>query len=80
MEDKIMDSVNATNKLSNRWKKVIEASKPSMMPLSIDAIVAEETADRKKLLLARAMQNILRKKYSSEDDHPIPKITTEELP
>lgn len=78
MEDKIMDSVNVTNKLSNRWKKVLEVSKPnSMAPPSItSALSAEETADRKKILLARAMKNILRKKYSNEDDS-IPKITME---
>jgi transmembrane channel-like protein len=80
MEDKIMDSVNVTNKL-NRWKKVVEGSKPSAM-MTVQSIPTtripslEETADRKKILLARAMKNILRKKYSNEDD-PIPKITTE---
>jgi transmembrane channel-like protein len=79
MEDKIMDSVNVTNKL-NRWKKVVEGSKPSAV-MTVPSIPTtmmslEETADRKKILLARAMKNILRKKYSNEDD-PIPKITTE---
>lgn len=80
MEDKIMDSVNVTNKLSSRWKKVLEVSKPSITtpPIAV-ALSAEETADRKKLLLARAMKNILRKKYSNEDE-PIPKITTEITP
>lgn len=77
MEDKIMDSVNVTNRLTNRWKKVLEVSKPSIVTPPITAVLsAEETADRKKILLARAMKNILRKKYSNEDD-PIPKITTE---
>lgn len=77
MEDKIMDSVNVTNKLSNRWKKVLEVSKPTGMTPPITSVLsAEETADRKKVLLARAMKNILRKKYSHEDDS-IPKITTE---
>lgn len=78
MEDKIMDSVNVTNRLTNRWKKVLEVSKPSIVAPPITVVLsAEETADRKKILLARAMKNILRKKYSNEDDHPIPKITTE---
>lgn len=77
MEEKIMDSVNVSHKLSNRWKKVLEVKKPTMMPPSITQISADETADRKKILLARAMENILRKKYSTEDEHPIPKITTE---
>lgn len=77
MEDKIMDSVNVNSKLSNRWKKVLEVSKPNMTAQSLtSALSAEETADRKKILLARAMKNILRKKYSNEDD-TIPKITTE---
>ncbi|CRK89048.1 CLUMA_CG002617, isoform A [Clunio marinus] len=78
MEDKLMDSVNVTNKLSNRWKKVLEVPKPaSLMTPSITAtLTPEETDDRKKMLLARAMKNILRKKYSNEDD-PKPKITTE---
>lgn len=73
MEDKIMDSVNAANKL-NRWKKVLE-SKPTTIvtPPVRQNLSAEETADRKKILLARAMKNILRKKYSNEDD-PTPKI------
>lgn len=73
MEDKIMDSVNAANKL-NRWKKVLEVSKPpTVTPPVIHNLSAEETADRKKILLSRAMKNILRKKYSSDDD-PTPKI------
>ena len=77
MEDKIMDSVNVTNRLTNRWKKVLEVSKPgSIMPPIPTTLSAEETADRKKILLARAMKNILRKKYSNDED-PIPKITTE---
>lgn len=73
MEDKIMDSVNAANKL-NRWKKVLE-SKPSIgvTPPPVHNLSAEETADRKKMVLAKAMKNILRKKYSNEDD-PTPKI------
>jgi hypothetical protein len=78
MEDKIMDSVNVNNKLSNRWKKVLEVSKPNNMTTQslTAALSAEETADRKKILLARAMKNILRKKYKHEDE-TIPKITTE---
>lgn len=78
MEDKILDSVNVSNKL-NRWKKVLEVKHPGAMtvaPPVPSAMSAEETADRKKILLARAMKNILRKKYSNEDD-PKPKITTE---
>jgi transmembrane channel-like protein len=78
MEDKIMDSVNVTNKLSNRWKKVLEVSKPSMASIT-SAMANEECSDRKKILLAKAMKNILRKKYSNEED-PIPKITTEMAP
>lgn len=78
MEDKIMDSVNAANKL-NRWKKVLDGRKPTMItpPVVCHNLSAEETADRKKLVLARAMKNILRKKYSNEDE-PIPKIITEQ--
>jgi transmembrane channel-like protein len=75
MEDKIMDSVNVSNKLSNRWKKVLEVSKPSM-PSITAALSAEECSDRKKILLAKAMKNILRKKYSNDED-PLPKITTD---
>lgn len=77
MEDKFMDS-HITNKLSNRWKKVLEVSKPTMMnPQITSTLSVEESADRKKILLARAMKNILRKKYSNETDDSIPKITTE---
>jgi transmembrane channel-like protein len=77
MEDKIMQA-NMANRLSNRWKKALDAgSKANMLPPPITAtLTAEESADRKKLLLARAMKNILRKKYSNEDES-IPKITTE---
>lgn len=69
MEDKIIDSVNAANKL-NQWKKVLEVPKPP----PIHHLSAEETADRKKIILAKAMKNILRKKYSNESD-PSPKVT-----
>lgn len=77
MEDKIMQA-NMANRLSNRWKKVLDVSKSSsmMQPPIMAQLSAEESADRKKLLLARAMKNILRKKYSNEDEG-IPKITTE---
>lgn len=76
MEDKIMQA-NMANRLSNRWKKALDINKQSsMMQQPMAALTAEESADRKKLLLARAMKNILRKKYSNEDD-TIPKITTE---
>lgn len=77
MEDKIMDSVNVTHKLSNRWKKVLEVSKPGMVtPTITTTMSAEETADRKKMLLARAMKNMLRKKYSNEGESK-PKINSE---
>jgi transmembrane channel-like protein len=76
MEEKIKDSVNITNRLTNRWKKVLAESKPNAAVPMPTTLSAEETADRKKLLLARAMKNILRKKYSNDED-PIPKITTE---
>lgn len=77
MEDKIMDSVNASNKL-NRWKKVLEVSKTPKQPAPVNTnMTAEETADKKKILLARAMKNILRKKYSNEDESSIPKIKTQ---
>lgn len=75
MEDKIMQA-NMANRLSNRWKKALDINKQSSMQQPMAALTAEESADRKKLLLARAMKNILRKKYSNEDD-TIPKITTE---
>ena len=76
MEDKIMDSVNVSHKLSTKWKKALEVSKPMNNASITAALSTEESDDRKKLLLARAMKNILRKKYSNEDDS-IPKITTE---
>lgn len=77
MEDKFLD-MNVANKLSNRWKKVLEVSKPTMTnPMITSSLSVEETADRKKILLARAMKNILRKKYSNDTDDSIPKITTE---
>lgn len=75
MEGKILDQVNATNRLTNRWKKVLVVNKPAV-PTITTALSPEETADRKKILLARAMKNILRKKYSTDDDS-VPKITTE---
>ena len=77
MENKIMDSVNANSKLTNRWKKVLEVNKPNqiMFQPNIGTLSAEETADRKKLLLTKAMKNILRKKYSTDEDRN-PKITT----
>lgn len=79
MEDKIMDQVNVTNKL-NKWKRVLEVPKgqaPTTRPVIRPPMPsAEETADRKKILLARAMKNVLRKKYSNDDD-AVPKITTE---
>lgn len=77
MEDKIMDQVNVTNKL-NKWKRVLEVPKaPTVRPVYRAPMPsAEETADRKKILLARAMKNVLRKKYSNDDDS-VPKITTE---
>ena len=79
MEDKIMDQVNVTNKL-NKWKKVLEVPKGpvanSRPIIRAPTPSAEETADRKKILLARAMKNVLRKKYSNDDDS-VPKITTE---
>lgn len=74
MEDKIMDQVNVTNKL-NKWKKVLELPKPQPV-IRAPMPSAEETADRKKILLAKAMKNVLRKKYSNDDD-AVPKITTE---
>jgi hypothetical protein len=79
MEDKIMQ-VNVANRLSARWKKVLDVSKPSsgILPPTITASLSgDDNADRKKFLLARAMKNILRKKCSSEDGDGIPKITTE---
>lgn len=75
MEDKIMQA-NMANRLSNRWKKALDINKQSAMMQQPTTLTAEESADRKKLLLARAMKNILRKKYSNEDDS-IPKIVTE---
>lgn len=76
MEDKIMQA-NMANRLSNRWKKVLDISRSnSIQPPIAAQLTPEEAADRKKILLARAMKNILRKKYSHEDDG-IPKITTE---
>jgi transmembrane channel-like protein len=74
MEDKMIE-VNAANRLSARWKKVLDISKPNVVPTTITA-ATDDTDHRKKMLLARAMKNILRKKYSNEDDG-IPKITTE---
>lgn len=73
MEDKIKDSVNASNKL-NKWKKVLEQKPSTNTQSRAVCLSAEETADKKKLILAKAMKNILRKKYSNEDE-PIPKIT-----
>lgn len=73
MEDKIKDSVNASNKL-NKWKKVLEQKPSTNTQSRVVSLSAEETADKKKLILAKAMKNILRKKYSNEDE-PIPKIT-----
>ncbi|CAO1430429.1 unnamed protein product [Diamesa serratosioi] len=77
MENKIMDSVNANSKLTNRWKKVLEVNKPNqiMFQTNLGTLSAEETADRKKLLLTKAMKNILRKKYSTDEDRN-PKIMT----
>lgn len=77
MEDKIMQA-NMANRLSNRWKRVLDISKSNSLMQSPIAttLTPEEAADRKKILLARAMKNILRKKYSHEDEG-IPKITTE---
>lgn len=73
MEDKIKDSVNASNKL-NKWKKVLEGKPSTNTQVRAVSLSAEETADKKKLILAKAMKNILRKKYSNEQE-PIPKIT-----
>lgn len=82
MEDKIMDQVNVSNKL-NKWKKVLGNPKAptTAAPAARPVIRApnpstEENDDQKKILLARAMKNVLRKKYSNEHD-AIPKITTE---
>jgi hypothetical protein len=78
MEDKIME-VKEANRLSARWKRALDIRKPSGMaqPTPITAALNENDADRKKLLLAKAMKNILRKKYSNEEE-TIPKITTTE--
>lgn len=78
MEDKI-NEVNISNRLSARWKKVLDISKPSTMttPTITATLISDDNADRKKLLLTRAMKNILKKKYSNEGDG-IPKITTSE--
>ncbi|KAG5671009.1 hypothetical protein PVAND_001233 [Polypedilum vanderplanki] len=80
MEDKIME-VKEANRLSARWKRVLDVRKSSggivQPPPPITAALNESDADRKKLLLARAMKNILRKKYSNEEES-IPKITTTE--
>jgi len=79
MEDKINEVSISKNRLSARWKKVLDISKPSVMMTAptITATLVDDSADRKKLLLTRAMKNILKKKYSNEGDG-IPKITTSE--
>jgi hypothetical protein len=66
MEDKLLDA-QYSSKFSDRWKKVLVASKPGAM-VSTGDVLAEESAERKKILLAKVMKNILKKKYSHEED------------
>lgn len=78
MEDKINEVSNTSNRLSARWKKVLNIPKQSSgMPMPAIQLIADDSADRKKLLLTRAMKNILKKKYSNESD-TIPKIEVAE--
>jgi transmembrane channel-like protein len=74
MEDKILDSVNVGNRMSNRWKKALEVSKPLSLTASTDDV------ERRRQLLDHAMKNILRKKLSNKNRESIvsiPKISLE---
>lgn len=73
MEDKILDSVNVGHKMSNRWKKALEGSKPISMTSSVDDV------ERRRQLLDHAMKNILHKKSSKNRESivSIPKISLE---